>query len=394
MPQVNLSTLTGQELRRLLDASRGRGDAALSYKVLQEMAARREGNVARTPFMSRRSGEPHFTDVDLDDPLADEDGDLPPLPAWRLPARQPEAVAASPPEPEAPSAPARSRSRRKASAEAAPVAAANDEPPPPPLDAVRPLSRWGDAEPPEEEAADNQDWSLRMPPAEPQSPRPPRQTSFRGVTVFALGLLLGAALGWWGARIDRDVLSPAKPAAAPIQTAALTPPATPVPEPSAPAAPIPGAAASSPAEPGPETSPGPAAGPPPPEPGAPAPDSSSSSSSSSPSPQPSQSAPIPSDAEVAAAETAPAVATGCAAQPTPADREICGDPHLRKLQHELQRAYAQALDAHQDRTLLRQRQLAWRDARNTVTDPDRLAQLYEQRIHKLNAATEAARQQR
>ncbi len=105
MPQVNLSTLTGQELRRLLDASRGRGDAALSYKVLQEMAARREGHVARSPFISRRHSEPHFTAVDLDDPLEDEDDDLPPLPAWRLPAREPEAAAAPPAEPEPPPEP-------------------------------------------------------------------------------------------------------------------------------------------------------------------------------------------------------------------------------------------------------------------------------------------------
>jgi uncharacterized protein len=88
------------------------------------------------------------------------------------------------------------------------------------------------------------------------------------------------------------------------------------------------------------------------------------------------------------------VANGCASARTPADREICADPSLRRLQRQLQRAYAQALEAHQDRTLLRQRQLAWRDARDTVSDPGRLARLYEQRIHKLNAATAEARRQR
>ncbi len=264
-------------------------------------------------------------------------------------------------------------------AEAAPVAAAEVEPPSPPLDMARPLSRW-DAEPPQDEAADNQDWNLRMPPAAPEPP--PRRSRSRGVAVFALGLLLGAALGWWGARIDRDVLSPPKPAPAPIQTAALAPPPAPAPAPPEPSAPIPGFAAPKPAEPAPDTSPGPAAGPPPQDPSAPAAE-----------PPPAPSAPIPSDAEAAAAETQPAVTSGCAAEPTPADRAICGDPHLRRLQHELQRAYAQALDAHQDRTLLRQRQLAWRDARSTVTDRDRLAQLYEERIRKLNAATAAAREQ-
>ncbi|MFI4951101.1 MAG: lysozyme inhibitor LprI family protein, partial [Caulobacterales bacterium] len=90
----------------------------------------------------------------------------------------------------------------------------------------------------------------------------------------------------------------------------------------------------------------------------------------------------------------PAPSAACAAAPTPADREICGDPQLRRLQRELQRAYVQALDAHQDRALLRQRQLAWRDARNAVADPARLARLYQDRIRKLNAAAADARGER
>ena len=38
--------------------------------------------------------------------------------------------------------------------------------------------------------------------------------------------------------------------------------------------------------------------------------------------------------------------------------------------------------------------LTWRDARNTVEDPARLANLYEARIRKLHAAAEAAREGR
>jgi hypothetical protein len=92
---------------------------------------------------------------------------------------------------------------------------------------------------------------------------------------------------------------------------------------------------------------------------------------------------------------APAVGPdACAAEPTPADRVICGDPKLRRLQRELRLAYADALKAHKDRALLRQRQLAWRDARNPVADPDRLAQAYEQRIRRLKSATADARRQR
>lgn len=84
----------------------------------------------------------------------------------------------------------------------------------------------------------------------------------------------------------------------------------------------------------------------------------------------------------------------CASEPTPADRAICADPALQRLQKELREAYAAALDAHADRSLLRQRQLAWRDARSGEDDPDRLAGLYEQRIRKLAAATADAKRQR
>ncbi|MDE2487842.1 MAG: hypothetical protein KGO51_10625, partial [Alphaproteobacteria bacterium] len=80
----------------------------------------------------------------------------------------------------------------------------------------------------------------------------------------------------------------------------------------------------------------------------------------------------------------------CAGQPTPADRTICGEPRLRSLQAELRKAYAEALQAHEDKTLLRQRELAWAKARDGVTDPDQLASLYRDRIAKLRAATAEA----
>ncbi|MBU2364652.1 MAG: DUF1311 domain-containing protein, partial [Alphaproteobacteria bacterium] len=102
-------------------------------------------------------------------------------------------------------------------------------------------------------------------------------------------------------------------------------------------------------------------------------------------------APAPETAEAPVLSRASAA---CAGEPTPADRTICDDPELQRLQRELRDAYAEALDAHEDRDLLRQRQLAWRDARNTVTDPARLARLYEDRIRKLNSATAAARGER
>jgi hypothetical protein len=60
----------------------------------------------------------------------------------------------------------------------------------------------------------------------------------------------------------------------------------------------------------------------------------------------------------------------------------------------LRQAYAEALEAHADRALLRQRQLAWRSARDPVSDPARLAQLYDERIRKLRGATAEARRLR
>lgn len=107
-----------------------------------------------------------------------------------------------------------------------------------------------------------------------------------------------------------------------------------------------------------------------------------------------QAEPSPAAAEEPA-EAATDNADGClAAAETPADRAICADPDLQRLQRDLRRAYAEAIEAHADRTILRQRQLAWRDARNPVTDPARLAALYQERIRKLNAAAEDARRQR
>jgi uncharacterized protein len=97
---------------------------------------------------------------------------------------------------------------------------------------------------------------------------------------------------------------------------------------------------------------------------------------------------------MAAAEPDPPAGPACGAEPTPADRTICAHPRLQRLQEDLRRAYADALAAHEDRAILRQRQLAWRDARSAVTDPERLAALYEDRIRKLDSATADARSRR
>ena len=362
MPQVNLSSLNTSELRRLLDATRARGDAAQSYRILQEMAARRESREQRAVFPMRRPAEPQLVTVDLGDPMEPAD-ELPPMPSWRAPLPEPE------PAPEPPPRRSRGRKAQPAESEAAaaePVAtpvveAAPPDPEPPPADPADPAAPL------------HRDLRLHTPTVE--SPRALSGLR-RGLAAgFVAGAALGAATGWWvGAR--QAPPPQAAPAAAPIQTAALAPPPAQVPA----QPPAPSAAAES--EPAPETPPAQAAelpteGPPSP-PNAPAGEPTGVALEL---PQPAPAHP--------AAETA-----ACAAEPTPADREICGDPALRRLQRELRQAYAQALEAHQDRDLLRQRQLAWKDARDTVSDPDRLARLYEERIRKLNAATAEARRAR
>ncbi len=391
MPEVNLSTMSAPELRRLLDATRARGEATLSYQILQEMAARRERGRRRGLFLMRRPAEPRVIAVDLGEPMEPED-DLPPMPpAWRgLPPIEPEAstsplpAPALQPSPGPALGPALGRSRRRKTQPAPSVATAE---PAAVVDA--------EPEPPEDEAADAEDAGLRFPGRE--GPRARRRLPLGTVAAFAAAAAMGITLGWWVGGITHHARTPpTAPAAAPMRTAALAPRPAPAPAPAAPIA----------AEPDPaiEASPGPAAGPPPdlregalsPPNAAEAARDADSQAAEPPPPASRKAEPVRTTEtpQTAVVRTAPTGAKACAAAPTPADREICGDPELRRLQRELRQAYAKALEAHQDRALLRQRQLAWRNDRNTVSDPHRLARLYEQRIRKLNAATAEARQQR
>ena len=392
MPQVNLSALSGQELRQLLDSSRRRGDATLSYQVLQEMAARRENPAGRRGSAMRGQEEPRHIEVELGEP-AEDDG-LPPMPNWRPPSREPEDLTLPPAPAKASALP---RGRRKADPAPAvapePAAVVEEAPSSTPLerDANRPLSLWDDdPAPSEDDAPGPRAEDLRAAPAPVARPPSPSRPRLRLIVGFALGITVGTALGYWVGDMPRDTPPRPAPAAAPVQTAALTPAPAPVPEPSAPLA----------AAPAPEAAPDTAG--PPAAPSAAQQDvagDANSRTTEPPAPPPAalpteeaaRSAPI---VQPTAERPASAAASGCAREPTPADRVICGDPKLRRLQTELRQAYAEALDAHEDRALLRERELAWRDARNTVSDPERLARLYEERIRKLNAATAEALRER
>jgi uncharacterized protein YecT (DUF1311 family) len=310
MPDVDLSTLAAPELRRLLDAARGRGQATLSYQILQEMEARRDRG-ARARLPGRKRAEPRVIDLNLGDD---------PLDRWEDP------LEAAEPDVEP-----------KAAAEPEPVAALYLERDPPPPVAPPRRSRW-----------------------------------------IGLGLIIGVAVGVpLGLGMGRIIPEPVSPLMVPTESAvsvvapaAQPPVAVPpaLPPPSAPIPADPPTAA--------DTPPANALPPPPVEVAA---------------TTPPPAAPIEEAKEDTTAP--PTAAKGCASSATPADRAICADPDLQRLQRELRDAYAQALDAHEDRTLLRQRQLAWRAERDSVSDPDKLAQLYEQRIRKLKAATADAKHQ-
>jgi uncharacterized protein YecT (DUF1311 family) len=379
MPQMNLSALNGQELRRLLDASRARGDAPLAYQILQEMAVRRDSRQERGRSLLRRSPEPKVVAFNLGDPPEAED-ELPPMPKWRAPEPKTEASTIPAAEPEPTPSPRRSR-RSKAQPTLAAAPAAEPEPT---LPLKPPRSVWDDdpPPPPDENVTEAEGSALRLDRPGRDDPGEPRRFRRPPGLGFAAGIVVGAAVGWWAAGTLPSPSPPAGPVAAQIRTAALEP------QPVAPA-PLPVTVAA--AEPQPVPAPTPET---PPEPtGGPLPPDLQEGPLLSPdaADEPVEQPPAAPPAVVRAASGG---TSACAAEPTPADREICGDPDLRRLQRELRQAYAEALEAHEDRDLLRQRQLAWADARNTVTEPDRLARLYEQRIRKLNAATAEARRER
>jgi uncharacterized protein YecT (DUF1311 family) len=364
MPQVNLSTLSGPELRQLLNDTRERGEAAQSYQILQEMAARRGDGRPRGLFGARRPAEDRIiaVNVDADAPEEPED-DLPPMPpGWRPPPLEPR------PKPASRARPRRSRGET-APAAPAPIAPVGVEPASPhPPEPERIVFRPREDQP---AAAGADAWDLDGPlGSPPPQPRPESGGFRRGLALGLMpGVAAGVVLGWWLSGLAHEAPPPA-PAAEAFRAVAPAP--RPPPE-ALPAAPVakPEPAPEAPPQLPPETAAGPSATDPPDEPGS------------------------PRDAPGKAMELSAApTAGGCEAGPTPADRTICGDPQLRRLQRELQRAYAEALAAHEDRALLRQRQLAWRTARNDVTDPDGLARLYEQRIRRLNAAAAAARRLR
>lgn len=335
MPDFDLSTLSGPELRSLLDSTRKRGQAAQAYRILQEMDARR----AREP--RREGGErPRTISVDLGDPLDRRD----PLD--------------DEPQDAAPPADTFDAELAMALQDRRPARRSTSKPAPKPRRAKR------EREPSWDEAA-----------------RPPRAERRRGwgplgiAASVALGIVIGAGVA------RETLLAPATPAATAYPQAPMLQIDNTAPPEAAPSTPIETASLDAPIL---ETTP------PVEEPAAmDAVSASTPASADEPTPDKVEPAPEP----VAISASAPAPAEKACSGP-PADRLICENPHLQQLQKDLRQAYADALAAHEDRATLRQRQLAWRDARNGVSDADQLARLYQDRIRKLNAATAQARRER
>ena len=109
---------------------------------------------------------------------------------------------------------------------------------------------------------------------------------------------------------------------------------------------------------------------------------------SQPDPQPTPPPPEPRPAATLAKAESPAAPRRldpCARPPTPADRLLCNDLGLNLLNHEMREAYGRAMDAGADPIAIRESQAAWRRARDPVSDPRALAQLYDRRIGELKA---------
>jgi uncharacterized protein YecT (DUF1311 family) len=87
----------------------------------------------------------------------------------------------------------------------------------------------------------------------------------------------------------------------------------------------------------------------------------------------------------------PVQSSACAGS-TPADRLVCHDLSLQLFDLQLHDAYRRALNARADPAVVGEGQAAWRRARDEVSDPQRLARLYNQRIRELDAATATARE--
>jgi uncharacterized protein YecT (DUF1311 family) len=333
--QLDLATMSGRELRSLLNSARERGAAQQSYAILQELARRREEQGSEAKPRVRRdrrrvADEPRIIEIDLGDPLAarEDDGfDLPEPPAAVEPT---------------------------------------------PLDAPLTLAAETHA----------RERAPRRPPPAPKPPREPRPRPRRAPMGFflagaALGLGLGAAGGFVGAVASLPAAAP-RGELGPIGVAETPPP------PVGALAPPPAPVVAQPAPPPETPAVDPAAAPPdglqlavvsPDAADLVAQDAAAAEPTLRPEPAPAKAEPREEPCDAGA----------------PADRVICRDPELQRLQKDLRRAYAEALDAHADRATLRQRQLAWREARNAVDDPERLAALYAQRIRKLEAATADAR---
>ena len=353
MPGIDLSSLNGLELRRLLKVAHSRRDGLFADRLEWEIASRATDGHAAGPFASLPEDdpeEPFFRSIALDDePLvmereAEEPASVRGIlmmtglglvagllfsgPAfWGLERmHRPAAVARAEPHP-----------TRAMAARVAPVRAARAKPPPAP---VAPGA--------------DQVVAVLAPGPFPPSPKP--------VVPQAVTIVAEAA-----PTVPLEAAIPAAPP--PVEVAKEEPaPAPVIAEAKAPAEKEPPATKLAPKK------------------DAPVKKEAVAKVERAPKPAP----PV---LQLAKAEAAPPQRDACA-RSTPADRLICSDLSLRLIDLELRDAYARALNARADPEVVGAGQSAWRRRRDSVSDPDRLARLYTQRIRELEAAAAAARASR
>ena len=187
MLTLDLSTLRGPELRRLLDTTRQRGQAKLSYEILREMAARRERSEGHRSFARRHGGEPHEINLELGDPLDrvdDDAGDEDMVQLGEVFVDEPLETAAVEPD--------------------------------------EPIYLHSEHEP---EAYGPPPRSRQGPPPGRSGPAPRR---WLWVTVgVAIGLFVGVAIGGWADGVSREPRLPASKAPDAVQVATLAPAAPP-----------------------------------------------------------------------------------------------------------------------------------------------------------------------
>ena len=356
---IHLSTLSRPELKRLLKVALERGDGPLTERLEWELGSRGKGGGRRAPPVA--VAPPPQDDPDEENPREDLDEPADDVMDWDV---EPDA------EPFAQEPIARQPFAREPFAQE-PFA---QEPIALEPFALEPFAREPFArEPIAREPIAREPIAL-----EPTAPQPASARGGLLLVGLVAGCLISGGVFWGLGQMDRSPAAGSTQAPAPQAMAARPLEAAPAPRPE-------------PTVAAPEVAPVVAAAKPPVEVATKAAPPKEVIARKERAPRPPPPAVRLAEAE---ATTRTPVQSGACARSTPADRLVCGDLSLQLFDLQLQDAYRRALNARVDPVIVGEAQAAWRRARDEVSDPQRLARLYNQRIHELDAATAAAQENR